>query len=111
LPRRLTEAFGESYSTLNKSDSCLTGTDLAGRARKGEAGGGGASACSGWRSALSRHLDVPNSPFGLRVGCSQTRSKTPNDIVARLEENRFEIAADVDSNDVSAFVSWVESPE
>jgi hypothetical protein len=30
------------------------------------------------------------------------------DIVNRLKENRFEITAGVDSDEVSAFVNWVE---
>jgi hypothetical protein len=33
------------------------------------------------------------------------------DIVARLKENRFQIMAGVDSEEVSAFVSWVELAE
>jgi hypothetical protein len=33
------------------------------------------------------------------------------DIVARLEKNRFQILAGVDSEEVSAFVAWVESAE
>jgi hypothetical protein len=33
------------------------------------------------------------------------------DIVARLKEKCFEITAGADSDEVSAFVSWVESPE
>jgi hypothetical protein len=30
------------------------------------------------------------------------------DIVNRLKENRFEITAGVDSDEVSAFVNWIE---
>jgi hypothetical protein len=33
------------------------------------------------------------------------------DVVERLKENRFEIVAGVDSEEVAAFVAWVESVE
>jgi hypothetical protein len=37
------------------------------------------------------------------------RSLSFVDIVASLKENRFQIIAGVDSDEISAFVSWVES--
>jgi hypothetical protein len=53
---------------------------------------------------VSRIIEKGRSP-------ESTRSLSFAAIVESLKENRFEIMAGVDSDDLSAFVSWVESLE
>jgi hypothetical protein len=53
---------------------------------------------------VSRIIEDGRSP-------ESARSLSFVDIVARLKENRFQNIPSVDSDEVSAFVSWVESQE